>query len=877
MGIKTPESLLEALEKSNLLNREQLAVAKEAALQSDDARALAKALAQKNLLTRWQAGQLLSGRTSFFLGKYKLTDLLGRGGMGNVFLAEHTMMNRSVAVKMISRRLSADPASLERFLVEARAIAALDHPNIVHAYTVDNDDDRYYLVLEYVEGPDLQRMVEAEGPLDAERAADYIRQTADGLVHAHAKGMIHCDIKPSNLLVNQQGVVKILDMGMARLSHRDQPVDAENGAAQDDRLLGSVDYMAPEQAVGSLSLDHRVDIYALGCTFYFLLTGHPPFPDGTLTERILRHQTHEPPSILLERPGTPRDLVKICEKMMAKEPADRFESAIGVSQALAAWRPVPQKILRAVPLDEADNRAAAAPGASGGTGGVAAVLHRVVANLTGNRRRLAVVGAVSAVVVLAVILGLLSWPRGSASDDESANAARAREELKRRQTTQQDEDSKRWGDLKLAMDQPEPAKKAQPGPAKQPAPPSPGPKPGAPTTPGPDAKAPSQPAPSAPSPKPAAPATPGPDAKPPSQPPPPAPGPKPTPPPIPGPDAKTPPQPVPPAPPAPPATVDPFKDFPKAVDLPALPGKSDGEGPAAAGVSLARIHTAAEVPWQIGLLGGDRVLKGGRRFVLQPKDTGDKKPSWLVVLESSVRGKDQTETSVARFWRDTEALVFQWLPDAASVPADFLRNCALDVRAGGSPRPLALRKPQQVDSILLDLVRPAVFGNVAVDWLPDASHLRLEIVKLEGREGHTVNPAGPLPPKTLATLSLMRKDAKGHLVRGVEFRVNSMLRGPRLTIDLRLLYPQAAQFKQLEAMTQPARVKFEEGLRALKMAIPGAQGEAKAQMEQKLNLAEAQLWYADFFAAVHRKGRLHFRVLLDLESYQLELARSQPP
>ena len=133
--------------------------------------------------------------------------------MGSVFLGQHVTMNRRVALKIISREVSKDPASLERFLAEARAIAALDHPNIVQAYSVDNEGDRYYLVMEYVEGVDLQRLVEKEGPLDCDRAVDYIRQAADGLDHAHQHNMIHCDIKPSNLLVNLQGVVKILDLG----------------------------------------------------------------------------------------------------------------------------------------------------------------------------------------------------------------------------------------------------------------------------------------------------------------------------------------------------------------------------------------------------------------------------------------------------------------------------------------------------------------------------------------------------------------------------------------------------------------------------------------------------------------------------------------
>ncbi len=213
MAIKTVDELLQALQQTSLLDAGQLAAVREAAGQTDDPQAVARVLVQKGLLTRWQAGQLLIGRTSFFLGRYKLINLLGQGGMGSVFLARHTMMDRIVALKMISRQLSQNAASRDRFIEEARAVAALDHPNIVRAYTVDSEGDRYYMVMEYVEGQDLQRMVEAKGPLEFKPAVDYIRQAADGLAHAHARGMIHCDIKPSNLLVNPQGVVKILDMG----------------------------------------------------------------------------------------------------------------------------------------------------------------------------------------------------------------------------------------------------------------------------------------------------------------------------------------------------------------------------------------------------------------------------------------------------------------------------------------------------------------------------------------------------------------------------------------------------------------------------------------------------------------------------------------
>ena len=348
MAITTADEFFAVLEKSRLLEAKQLAEARRIAEHVEDPTAVAKLLARRELITHWQAAQLLAGRTVLFVGKYKLIRLLGHGGMGNVFLGEHVTMNRRVALKFISRQMGKDRASLERFLAEARAVAALDHPNIVQAYNVDNEGDRYYIVMEYIDGLDLQRLVETKGPLEYDLAADYIRQAADGLAHAHDRNMVHCDIKPSNLLVNPQGVVKILDMGLSRLIEREG-----GGPRPDQRVLGSVDYLSPEQALGSADLDRRTDIYALGCTLYFLLTGHPPFPEGTLPERILKHQTQAPRDIRKDRPDAPADLVDICVRMMAKRPADRIQSAAEVSRALQQWKPASgSKPVVPLPLSE---------------------------------------------------------------------------------------------------------------------------------------------------------------------------------------------------------------------------------------------------------------------------------------------------------------------------------------------------------------------------------------------------------------------------------------------------------------------------------------------------------------------------------------------
>jgi serine/threonine-protein kinase len=392
------DQFLAALDKSGLLSADLLAQARQVAGGEADSQAAARALIRQGLLTRWQAGQLLTGRM-LYLGKYKLIEPLGKGGMGTVFLAQHVTMNRRVALKILSKGLDRNPAAMERFLSEARAIAALDHPNIVQAYSVDNEEERHYLVMEYVDGRDLQRIVEEGGPMAYEMAADAIRQAANGLAHAHSKGMIHCDIKPSNLLVNSQGVIKILDLGLARLTGPAQTVSG------DEQVLGTVDYMAPEQALGA-AFDHRVDIYSLGCTLHFLLTGKPPFPDGSLHERIIKHQTETPPSILERRPDAPKELVRIVRKMMAKDPAERIQTAEEVSRAMAEFNPANRELKRGVPLEDAaaDPLASLDLGSSRSTSLSGA--HRLPTKAKSpadQQKTLIIVGSVCGAVLLAVV------------------------------------------------------------------------------------------------------------------------------------------------------------------------------------------------------------------------------------------------------------------------------------------------------------------------------------------------------------------------------------------------------------------------------------------------------------------------------------------
>ena len=304
-----------------------------------DAKTLATFLVKSGELTTWQAEKLLLGKhKGFTLGKYKLLSLLGKGGMSSVYLAEHTLMKRRVAVKVLPHKRVNDASYLGRFHREAQAVASLDHPNIVRAYDVDHEVDKsmqiHFLVMEYVRGRSLQEIIAQDGPMDPVLAAEYIRQAAEGLEHAHQNGLVHRDIKPGNLLVETTGTVKLLDLGLARFFD-----DSEESLTieHDEKVLGTADYLAPEQAVDSHMVDHRADIYSLGCTLYFLLTGGPPFTEGSLAQRLIAHQTKEPPPLAAARDDIPPALDAIVRRLMSKKPEDRPQTAADAAAILAGF------------------------------------------------------------------------------------------------------------------------------------------------------------------------------------------------------------------------------------------------------------------------------------------------------------------------------------------------------------------------------------------------------------------------------------------------------------------------------------------------------------------------------------------------------------
>lgn len=286
---------------------------------------------RRRWLTAFQSREMLAGRARFRLGQYTVTDEIGKGGMGQVFKAEHAMMGREVAVKVLPRA-KANPESEAAFRREMRMLGRLDHENLVRAYDAGYDAQVYYLVTELVPGLDLKRHVQARGPLDETQAASVIVQAARGLAYAHAQGLVHRDVKPGNILVMQDGRVKVLDLGLAGSQ-------LEEESSRVGRVVGTMDYIAPEQIRAPDDVGPSADIYALGCTAYFAVTGRVPFPGGTRKEKMARHLHDTPEPLGRLAPQLTPEFCAVVEAMMEKSVARRITTAAEVVDRLGRFLP----------------------------------------------------------------------------------------------------------------------------------------------------------------------------------------------------------------------------------------------------------------------------------------------------------------------------------------------------------------------------------------------------------------------------------------------------------------------------------------------------------------------------------------------------------
>ena len=270
------------------------------------------------------AGRLLAGR-------YRLEVLVASGGMAQVWQGTDEVLRRKVALKLLHPHLAADAGFVARFRQEAVAAARLAHPGIVSIYDTCSDDGTEAIVMELIPGQTLRQRLDDPTPIDPWQAAGLAAQVAEALDAAHRAGLVHRDVKPSNLLIDVNGCLKVLDLGLARLS---QDETSSVTVANNQQLLGTADYLAPEQALNSHSADHRADIYSLGCTLFYALTGRPPFHEGTIAQKIAQHQVAERPLVQAIRPEVPQSLGDLCRRMMDKDPAQRVASALEVATSL---------------------------------------------------------------------------------------------------------------------------------------------------------------------------------------------------------------------------------------------------------------------------------------------------------------------------------------------------------------------------------------------------------------------------------------------------------------------------------------------------------------------------------------------------------------
>lgn len=300
---------------------------------------LATRMVEMGIITRYQADQLLNGRTRFNLGSYIITEFIGRGGMGDVFKAEHNLMGREVAVKVLPRPRST-PEAEANFQREIRLQAKLDHPNLVRAYDAGHDGNVYYLVVEYVPGTDLRRLVRTQGKLDMQQSATVVMQAAKGLQHAHAQGLIHRDVKPGNLLVTPDGHTKVSDLGLAGF------MDEGRADPRAGKIVGTADYIAPEVYKSPDNVSPLSDIYSLGCTLYYALTGKVPYPGGTTREKLERHCHDTPYHPQRFNEEVSEEFVEVIADMMEKDPDSRMQTAAEAVARLSVWAegegPVPR-------------------------------------------------------------------------------------------------------------------------------------------------------------------------------------------------------------------------------------------------------------------------------------------------------------------------------------------------------------------------------------------------------------------------------------------------------------------------------------------------------------------------------------------------------
>ncbi|MBW3597436.1 MAG: serine/threonine protein kinase [Planctomycetes bacterium] len=929
MPVATPSAFFEVLEKSRLLPAEQLESLRESLADVPDGKAAAVRLVKEGVLTRWQAGALLSGSANLTIGKYHLLSQLGSGKTGRVFLARHAEMGRQVAIKILPRRADASSNNLQQFQEQARAVSSLDHPNLIHTYDVDSEADQFYLVMEHFPGGDLAAVVEKEGPLEFSRAADIVRQGAEGLAHAAEKGMTHGDIRPDSIAVDHAGRVKILHLGMVELAGVEMRTLNKKDPA-------TADYAAPEFTGGNATA--ASDLYSLGCVLYFLLTGKPPFGEGDFAARRRQHQSVPPAAVAAARPETPADLAKLCQKMMAKKPENRPESAQAVAAALAAWladNPLPQA--RAGSKSDADLRTAAPlPGGEKkvpphtGAAATAAAADAPAPNFNFDSpkppvkrsettpavsdtaaegaapakkkmakgakkpldRRLVIgLAAGGGIALLALLAVGAFFAFGGGEPEQVAEAtadAAAESESEVLDGAVLDEETLE-GDLFSSSDDEAPAEAADSAFAAatddsdsdellaSAAPVEEADAAAEPTEPEPAVEAASgaeaqPPAPSETTSE--APAEPEPEpsasaaSETPAESPLPKEAPKPA---EKKPEAKPEPEPK-------PKPKEPFADFAQsAVSLPPLETE-EGAAASLQPVSLGKVYDDPEAGVFVRLVGGDTAHDGREVFTLEQDDPSFRNRAWTVNL-----GEEAPVTVARLSLDDQDNLMFQWTPESAEQKdANYLRNCMLNIQIGDKIKDAVLREPEIVEPISVSLSKPSPRPpQIDLAYPPAEENLQVEITELEGPfPNHTFAPQNTIkasrdtaqilfgdPPTQLLVLQVQTSMSRGRLGIALTPFINMGGRPVRLKPGA---LEQAAATYQAQYQQANNLVTAKAGPEQL-----------RKQMEQNLPVLQAMAsQYADLAqkaGQIDASGKIHFRVFFTVGQHQVDIIKTNAP
>lgn len=791
--LTSAKAFLEALEKSGLLSASEVTSLRSSGSEDSDPKSIARDLVKENRLTKWQAGQLLHGFHQLMVGKYKLMDQLGTGEMGRVYLAEHAQLARKVSLKILSRKFTANPGVLKEVLDDGRKASALDHRNLTHVFDVNSEDDRYYLVTEYVDGKDLKQLVEASGPVSPPQAMAIVCQAAEGLQHAHGQGVIHGDLKPSNVIIDSSGVVKILDLGLARLTQAPSaPVGDESTEVA---TLAAQSFRAPELASGQ-AVSTLVDIYSLGGVLFYLLSGKPPLGNIKNAQDVKS-----------ACPAASDELAEACAHMLAETPAARTQSAgqvIAELEAAARAKPksagqeskkaetdkqsvkqkkplvaksleVPLPATKAeatefgiVGVDGAAEQAvrgvsaaaaeevnataedpfggfslqtrrkkqkpeAAVPAATAMADAISPPVAVAPAKF-GSKPSLAIVlaaGIGGGVLILAVGITVLIWvlSRGGSPTDKNAVA---KADVKSAETPATTEAAEENPEANPEVN-PEVKSVAPVGPATTKTP--------DPTTPNVAPEAPKATVPPMANPGVTDPVNTG--AKPPMpSPPTPMPAPPVSTPPTPEPAKPEPvkpepakPEPAKPAPmpaPAVPAS-NPFETFAKVVTLPPLEEKGKPVADATKPFLLGAIKLPPKALCLMNLKGGDNAIatNAKQKFMLEAGNNGTSERDWDIKL---VTEGSANPVVVAKLGIADDQLNFQWTEEATRPmsPAPYLRNCVIGMSAGSGSHQMALRQPLTAEPMKVDLDRP-MSAKFTIEYPPNPKQIVVHLGPPEGK------------------------------------------------------------------------------------------------------------------------------------------------